>query len=507
MVVQDSAHLAPKTRIAQDSRSVAFRELAGGNFKILLKMKIFLFPILATFSLLTSACVHNHEKAQSNQDKARPNVILMMADDLANEDLSCYGSERIETPHIDNLARQGVKLSSYYAGNPVCSPSRMALLSGSYPARLGWRWGVMGYGFPPKTGMSPKVYTVAEAFRDAGYRTAISGKWHLGQKNMSPEEQGFDSAYYIYMSNNQGRDMYRDGELVQKKWDNRLLTETFTEEVIRVIQEPSEKPFFMYVPWTAPHFPADPHPDWQGKSGEDKSGKYTDVVEELDYRVGQILDALENAGKAENTIVIFTSDNGRQPGQAGPNDEPPFSGGKWQSLEGGTRVPCIVRYPGVTPAGKTSDQIIAAIDLYPTLAEACGVEIELPRDAQKLDGVSTWPNLRGVKSKPAREELLFWHGKGNATAIRIGQWKLHFNYGDEAPKDPPLTDGPALYNLDADPLEAHNLAAKHPEKVEQMLARAKGLLTDLYSNQVPLGTWPGVELDEPALKASDVWGR
>jgi arylsulfatase len=205
--------------------------------------------------------------------------------------------------------------------------------------------------------------------------------------------------------------------------------------------------------------------------------------------------------------VIFTSDNGRQPGQAGPNDEPPFSGGKWQSLEGGTRVPCIVRYPGVTPAGKTSDQIIAAIDLYPTLAEACGVEIELPRDAQKLDGVSTWPNLRGVKSKPAREELLFWHGKGNATAIRIGQWKLHFNYGDEAPKDPPLTDGPALYNLDADPLEAHNLAAKHPEKVEQMLARAKGLLTDLYSNQVPLGTWPGVELDEPALKASDVWGR
>jgi arylsulfatase A-like enzyme len=138
--------------------------------------------------------------------------------------------------------------------------------------------------------------------------------------------------------------MYRDGELVQKKWDNRLLTETFTEEVIRVIQEPSEKPFF-------------------------------------------------------------------------------------------------------------------------------------------------------------------WHGKGNATAIRIGQWKLHFNYGDEAPKDPPLTDGPALYNLDADPLEAHNLAAKHPEKVEQMLARAKGLLTDLYSNQVPLGTWPGVELDEPALKASDVWGR
>lgn len=439
-----------------------------------------LIPSLSFLSLLIAS------PAVSAPTSDHPNVLLMMADDLANEDLSCFGSTRIKTPRIDQLAKQGLKLKSYYAGNPVCSPSRMALLSGSYPARIGWRWGVMGYGFAPKTGMSPQVYTMAEAFRDAGYRTVMSGKWHLGEKNMRPNDQGFESAYFIYMSNNQNRDMYRNDKLIQKKWDNRLLSETFTQEAIRVIKEESNKPFFLYIPWTAPHFPADPHPDWQDKSGTDKSGKYTDVVEELDYRTGQILDALKEAGKAENTIVIFTSDNGRQPGQAGPDDKPPFSGHKWQSLEGGTRVPCIIRYPESIPAGKENHQIVSAMDLYPTLVEACG--IELPEDAQKIDGVSAWSNLRQLKSKLARDELLYWHGKGNATALRKGDWKLFFHYGDEKPADPELANGPALYHLANDPLEAKDISSQHPEKVTELTIRAKDLLTEIYNNQVPIGT-------------------
>ncbi|MGB0743958.1 MAG: sulfatase-like hydrolase/transferase, partial [Opitutales bacterium] len=416
---------------------------------------------------------------------APPNVILMMADDLANEDLSSYGSKRIETPNIDQLAEEGLKLKSFYAGNPVCTPSRMALLSGSYPARLGWRWGVLGYGFQDKSGMSPRVYTMAEAFRDAGYYTAISGKWHIGDENMAPELQGFQSAYYIRMSNNQNRDIYRDGELVHQDWDNRLLTETFTEEVIRVIEEERDEPFFLYVPWTAPHFPADPHPDWQSNSGEDKSGKYTDVVEELDYRVGEIMKALQATGKADNTIVIFTSDNGRQKGQQGPNEELRFSGQKWQSLEGGTRVPFILRYPKVIKAGKTNNDIISAIDLFPTLAEACDVEIQLPSDAQKMDGVSAWKHLKSFRFGQARTELLYWHGRGMATAIRLGNWKLHFNYGAQNPSaDPPLKNGPALYNLKRDPLEKNNLAANHPGKVEKLKVRAKELLTDIYEDQL-----------------------
>jgi len=466
-------------------------------------MKILILSLLATASLIFTACTHTPKPSTA---QARPNVILMMADDLANVDLSCYGSTRIKTPHLDQLAADGLKLTSFYSGNPVCSPSRMALLSGTYPARLGWRWGVLGYGFPPKTGMSTKVYTMAEAFRDSGYRTAMSGKWHIGWENLGPDHQGFDSSYYIYMSNNQNRDMYRDGELIHKKWNNRLLSETFTKEVVRVIQEPSEKPFFLYVPWTAPHFPADPHPDWQGRSGDDKSGRYTDVVEELDYRVGEIMAALEASGKAENTIVIFTSDNGRQPGQQDPNGEPLFSGHKWQSLEGGTRVPFIVRYPDALSAGVEINEIVAMIDLYPTLAKACGIEINLPKDAQKMDGVSAWANLRDTRARPARDELLFWHGKGQATAIRAGDWKLHFNYGKKPPEDPELTDGPALYNLKTDPLEQNNLASKHPEKAKELLAKAKEQLADIYQNKMPLGTQTGAEVEEQPLEAEDVWG-
>lgn len=439
------------------------------------------------------------------QDPLRPNVILMMADDLANEDVSCYGSKRISTPRIDQLAAEGVRLGSYYSGSAVCTPARMALLSGSYPARVGWRWGVMGYGLVTQTGMSPKVHTMAEVFRDAGYRTAMSGKWHLGSQTMSPNQQGFESAYYIYLSNNQNRDMYRDGELVRKDWDNRLLTEAFTEEVIRVIEEPSDRPFFLYVPWTAPHFPADPHPDWHGKSGEDRSGKYTDVVEELDYRVGQILDALERAGKAANTLVVFTSDNGRQPGQQGPDESPLFSGGKWQSREGGMRVPMIMRYPGKLADVEVIDSMMTAMDVYPTLAEACGIVFELPDDAQRLDGVSIWKNLTQLGSKPVRNELLYWHGKGQATAIRVGEWKLHFNHGEDSPSDAPL-ERPVLYQLKDDPMEASDLAEAHPETVERLLARAREKLVDIYDHALPLGTWPDFEEKIEPVRVESIWG-
>ncbi|MEM9347572.1 MAG: sulfatase-like hydrolase/transferase [Planctomycetota bacterium] len=434
----------------------------------------------------------------------RPNVILMMADDLANEDLSCYGSTRIKTPNLDQLASEGLKLTSYYAGNPVCSPSRMALLSGSYPARLGWRWGVLGYGFKPKTGMSPRVYTIAEAFRDGGYRTAIAGKWHLGEQGMGPEDQGFDSAYYIRMSNNQNRDMFRDRKLVQEKWDNALLTETFTEECIRVIKEESDKPFFLYVPWTAPHFPADPHPDWLGKSGTNKSAKVTDVIEELDHRIGEMLAALDKAGKAGDTIVIFTSDNGRQSGQQGPNDDPPYSGMKWHSKEGGTRVPFIMRYPGKIPSGETNNATVSTMDLFPTLAHACGVEIKLPEDAQTIDGYNVWGTLINNFVDHPRTELLYWHGKGQATALRADDWKLYFNEGDKG--DPDTSKGPLLFNLAEDPKELNDLASKHPDRVKLMLAKAKEVLTGVYADQLPLGTWGDPNTLDPPLKAEDVWG-
>jgi len=445
--------------------------------------------------------------AQSQEQPARPNVILMMADDLAYNDLSSYGSDRISTPRLDALAAQGMRLTSYYAGSSVCSPSRMGLMSGAYPARLGWQWGVMGYGMAMNSGLSSDVFTIAEAFRAGGYRTALSGKWHLGSRNMAPENQGFDSAYYIFMSNNQGRDMYRDGELVQADWDNRRLTETFAQEAVRVINEDSDQPFFLYLPWSAPHFPAEAHPDWRGRSA---IGEFGDVVEELDARIGHILDALEARGIADNTVVIFTSDNGRQRGQ-NDNLTAPLSGMKWESREGGSRVPFIIRYPGVVPADATSDAIVSALDLYPTLTNVCGITLDRDSIVQPMDGVDVWSTLAGggINDSDPRTELLYWHGKGQATALRQGDWKLFFNAGQLNAHlgDPDVSAGPLLFNLAQDIGETTDVSGQHPERVQAMLARARELLAEVYANQVPLGAWQGVDETTPPLRARDVWGQ
>ena len=453
---------------------------------------------------LAAACHSGPDTSAS----ARPrNVILMMADDLASNDLSCYGGRNIQTPHLDALAIGSLRLTDYYAGSAVCTPSRMALLSGAYPARLGWRRGVLGYGFAPGTGMSTDVHTIAEAFQRAGYHTAMAGKWHLGDGDMRPEAQGFDSSLYIRMSNNQNRDMYRDGALVQKDWDNRTLTEAFAGEAVRVIEAERDEPFFLYLPWSAPHFPAEPHPEWRGRSGDTRAARYKDVVEELDHRIGALLRALERAGKADDTIVVFTSDNGRQRGQQGARPDPLYRGQKWQSLEGGTRVPCLIRCPGAIAPG-VSDQLVSAMDLFPTLASACGVEIAPGQAAQRLDGMDLWSCLtdRTDAARRGRRELLYWHGQGAATALRQGRWKLRFHADAQQPVDPPLASGPELYDLADDPQEQRDLAAEHPEQVAAMLHRARALLQGVYADQVPLGALPDAAPLPARLTAREVWG-
>ena len=459
---------------------------------------------LLLLALLT-ACHSGPDRDRSGTPR---NVILMMADDLASNDLSCYGGRNIQTPHLDALAVESLRLTDYYAGSAVCTPSRMALLSGAYPARLGWRRGVLGYGFARGTGMSTNVHTIAEAFRDAGYHTAMAGKWHLGDGDMRPEAQGFDSSLYIRMSNNQNRDMYRDGALVQKDWDNRTLTEAFAKEAVRVIEADRDEPFFLYLPWSAPHFPAEPHPEWRGRSGDTRAARYKDVVEELDHRIGLLLRALERTGKADDTIVVFTSDNGRQRGQQGARPDPLYRGQKWQSLEGGTRVPCLVRCPGAIAPG-VSDQLVSAMDLFPTLAAACGVEIAPGPSAQRLDGVDLWKCLtdRTMAAAPdGRSELLYWHGQGAATALRQGRWKLRFHADEQQPVDPPLASGPELFDLADDPREQRDLAAEHPEQVAAMLRRARALLEDVYADQVPLGALPDAAPLPARRSAREVWG-
>ena len=210
---------------------------------------------------------------------SKPNVVLMMADDLGYHDLGCYGHAKIRSPVLDQLAKDGVRLTSFYAGATVCTPSRMALLTGAYPARLGWTKGVVGYLMPMGSGLSRRALTMAEVFQAHGYRTGIVGKWHLGDApELRPHQQGFDFAYYINKSNNQTKDLWNKDEVIQSPFENRLLTEQFTREAIRFIKDHKEQPFFLYLPFTAPHFPLQAHPEWKGKSA---FGVYGDVVEEM----------------------------------------------------------------------------------------------------------------------------------------------------------------------------------------------------------------------------------
>ena len=432
---------------------------------------------------------------------ARPNVILIMVDDLGCGDLSCYGSQKQNTPVLDQMAKEGVKLTSFYAGATVCSPSRMALLSGAYPSRVGWEGGVMGYGMPAYGGLSRDVLTIAEAFKQNGYRTAISGKWHIGKRDLAPMHQGFDQAYYLLFSNNQTKKLWRGDEVIANPFDNRRLTELFTEEAIRFIREESDKPFFLYLPYTAPHFPAQAHPDWKGHSS---NGAYGDVVEELDGRLGEIFALLKKKEIDKNTIVVFLSDNGAEPGQRKFSSSEPYAGRKWSAREGGTRVPCIIRWPGVIEPRTQSDDIVAAIDLFPTLADACGVELEIPEEGQKLDGVSVWDSLVGKDVQHPRSDLLYWHGWGEARAIRQRDWKLYF--GEE--EGVPGTDkGPALFNLSDDLQETKNLADEHPEKVNELMALAKEQLEDIYAHATPIGAEEDAQDKIKDWQPKKKWGK
>jgi arylsulfatase A-like enzyme len=430
--------------------------------------------------------------------ESRPNVILIMVDDLGYRDLGCYGHPQIRTPVIDGLAAEGMRLTDFHAGASVCTPSRMALLTGAYPVRLGWTQGVVGYKMGMKDGMSPKALTLAEVFQSEGYTTGISGKWHIGDLPATrPHNQGFDWTYYIPSSNNQ-TDLLRSGnEIVEQPFDNRLLTEQFTAKAAEFIRASKDGPFFLYLPYTAPHFPVEAHPDWEGHSD---FGAYGDVVEELDARVGSLMELLEELEIRERTLVVFCSDNGPQKGQQA--SAMPLRGQKWSPLEGGTRVPCVVNWPGVIPAGRECGELVSAMDLLPTLSRACGIDWESKsRGTPPIDGLDVWDTLRGNTETHPRQELLLWHGlHSEPQAFRSGDWKLFFdrrhaleNLGAEAATpgqlarlerhreklDPDAANPPFLFKLSDDLGETEDLSAEFPEKVEALQARARTLIREI----------------------------
>jgi len=435
----------------------------------------------------------------------KPNVIIIFNDDQGYQDLGCYGSPDIKTPRVDNLAKEGMRFTDFYVASSVCSASRAALLSGCYPQKVG----VEGV-FWPNTGngFNPENVTIAEVLKDVGYSTAAVGKWHLGdQKKYLPTSQGFDSYYGIPYSNDMypALDMaysenclFREGYSVEKineafknvtegsqpkalknkvplmkneeciefPCDQTTVTKRYTNEGISFIEKSvkEKKPFFLYLANTMPHIPIFTSEEFMGKS---ERGLYGDAIEEIDYNTGRILDKLKELGIKENTIVIFTSDNGPWLGVGKENEGSalPLFEGKFTSFDGGMRVPFIIRWPENIPAGTTCTDLAASIDLFPTLAKVTGAKLP----AKELDGKDIMDLLTAKEGAKTPHEYYFLIHNGEA--VRSGDWKYHKKQFYTVTDKSFQFEGPALYNLKEDIGESKNVIDQYPE-IAQRLANA-----------------------------------
>lgn len=469
-------------------------------------MKLFSFTIL--FTILFYGC--NSNSPQQKNTTQQPNVVLVFIDDEGYGDVGCYGATGFETPHLDQMAAHGMKFTNFYSAQPVCSASRAGLMTGCYPNRIGFS----GALFPRDiVGINPDEYTMAEMFKDQGYATACFGKWHLGwQKEFLPLQHGFDEYTGLPYSNDMWPNNNATGEprpegsyganfpklpliegneVIERITDlegQDKLTTLYTEKAVDFINRNAGNPFFLYVPHTMGHIPLGVSDKFRGKS---EQGLYGDVMMEIDWSVGEILNALRENGIEENTIVIFTTDNGpwlnfgNHAGSAGGLRE-----GKTTSWEGGQRVPFIAQWPGKIPEGKVCNQLACAIDLLPTFAAITGGRLS----ENKIDGVDISSLLMGDVGSSPRETILYYHGKNNLNGVRKGNWKLVLPHTYRSYNTKPGNDGyggkrietvveaPELYNMMRDPGEQYNVIAYHPEKTEelmQVVAEARETLGDL----------------------------
>ena len=426
-----------------------------------------------------------------------PNIVLIFCDDMGYADIGPFGAKSIRTPHLDRLAREGRRFTSFYSAQPVCSASRAALLTGCYPNRIGIQ-GALGP--KAKVGIHENEMTLAELVKQKRYATAIFGKWHLGHHpEFLPTHHGFDEYYGLPYSNDmwprhpEARPgSYPDlpligGELtLELNPDQTKLTGDYTKHATRFIEQNKDNQFFLYLAHSMPHVPLFAGEEFQTRG---QAGLYADVIQEIDWSVGQVMAALEEHSLAQNTLVIFTSDNGpwlsygNHSGSAGELRE-----GKGTVWEGGVRVPCIMRWPGHIPAGTTCTEPAMTIDVLPTIAAL--LDADLPE--HKIDGKNIWPLIAGTPgAKSPHDAYYFYYNANDLLAIRSGPWKMHVPQSYRSLDGKPggtngipakyvqLKTGLALYNLENDLSEKNNVASENPEVVKQLTALLDKMRGDL----------------------------
>jgi arylsulfatase A-like enzyme len=407
----------------------------------------------------------------------QPNIVLINCDDLGYGDLGCYGSTCNHTPALKRMAWEGIRFTDFYMASPLCSPSRGAMLTGCYPPRIGFGSfdgdGVLFPGSP--LGMNPREVTLATLLKQAGYATQLVGKWHCGdQKEFLPPRHGFDSYYGLPYSNDMGRqyddDRYPplplllDEEVIQQQPDQSGLTERYVEQSIRFIRSNVNRPFFLYLAHVHVHLPIYV-PDQFLRESE--NGRYGAAVECIDWAAEAILQELRALGLDENTLVIFTSDNGSRCNNEGGSNGI-LRGTKGTTWEGGLRVPCIMRWPGRIPPGTICGELSTAMDFYPTLAELGGAEV--PGD-RIVDGRNILPLMLSGGQERSPHEVFFYYMGNNLEAVRDRTWKLHVRKGRQEIRE--------LYNLEEDPGEMRNQYDSHPEVVKMLLEKMDVCREDL----------------------------
>jgi arylsulfatase A-like enzyme len=430
-------------------------------------------------------------KGSQRSDKTKPNFVIIFADDQGYQDVGCFGSPNIRTPNLDGMAAEGMKFTDFYSAAAICSPSRAALMTGCYPPRVGVTKVLFRR---DNIGLNSQEITIADILKGQGYATACVGKWHLGHlPEFLPTSNGFDSYFGLPYSNdmdgvkgkNRNLDrawrekdyspwdvpLMRDKKIIEQPAVQTTLTERYSDEAVRFIDKNKDKPFFLYMPHTMPHVPLFVSDEFYVR---DVFKAYKTTIEQIDHSVGQILAALKESGVDENTLVIFTSDNGPWLSKKHHGGSAlPLRDGKFSTYEGGMREPAICRWPGKIPAGKVCGEVCGTIDLLPTFAKLAGAGVPTDR---VIDGKDIWPLMAGKSGAKSPHEAYFYYRGRNLEAVRSGEWKLRRRKKNVE-----------LYNLEADISEKNNLARGHPDIVKRLTKTMEQFDADLKADSRPPG--------------------